>query len=131
MRYCGTWCIGLAALLACGESVVRKPVAADSVTSVAPSDSLVLSNIAGVEIWFTLSRSAAGADGSGCVERGLEIRRDGERVKVPLLYTGTPPVLLNDTTMRAMLWTHCRPGDAYLVNLRSGHPVPERGARRP
>ncbi len=46
---------------------------------------------------------------------------------MPLLYTGAPPVLVNDSTLRAVLWTHCQPGDAYLVNLRSGQPVRDDG----
>ena len=95
-----------------------------------PADSLVLSNAAGVQVWFTLARSAANAEGQACVERGLEIRRGGTRVKVPLLYTGTTPVLVNDSIMRAILWTHCRAGDAYLVNLRTGHPLRD-GSERP
>jgi hypothetical protein len=33
---------------------------------------------------------------------------------------------VNDTTMRARLSDHCAPGDAYLVNLRTGRPVRER-----
>ena len=125
------WYIGLAAFLACGGPTGQKSAAADSVTNVPPSDSLVLTNTAGVEIWFTLARAATGADGRRCVERGLEIRQGGKRVQVPLLYTGAPPVLLNDSTMRAMLWTHCQPGDAYLVNLRSGHPVREHARATP
>ena len=125
------WQVGLAALLACGGPTGRKPAAADRVTDVAPSDSLVLTNPAGVEIWFTLARAATGAGGLRCVERGLEIRQGGKRVQVPLLYTGAPPVLLNDSTIRAKLWTHCTPGDAYLVNLRSGHPVRERAGPTP
>lgn len=128
MTHGGPWYIGLAALLACGGSQGDRPAAADSVTRSPPGDSLVLTSRAGIEIWFTLARSATRADGSGCVERGLEIRHGGRRVKVPLLYTGTPPVLLNDSTMRAMLWIHCQPDDPYLVNLRSGHPVRERRA---
>lgn len=119
------WYLGLAALLACGGPTRQKPAAADSV-SVPPSDSLVLTNAAGVEIWFTLARSATGADGRRCVERGLQIRQGDKRLQVPLLYTGAPPVLINDSTMRAMLWTHCQPGEAYLVNLTNGHPVRER-----
>ena len=126
MTHRWAWYIGLVALFACGGPTRQKPAAADTVTNVPPTDSLVLSNTAGVEIWFTLARTATGADGRPCVERGLEIRRGGKRLRVPLLYTGAPPVLLNDSTMRALLWTHCRPGDAYLINLRSGHPVRER-----
>jgi hypothetical protein len=86
----------------------------------------VLTNAAGTEVWFTLARAAKGVDGRRCVERGLELRQGSKRVKVPLLYTGTAPVLLNDSTMRAILWTHCQPGDVYLVNLRTGHPERER-----
>jgi len=125
------WYVGLAALLACGGATGQKPAAAASVTNVPPTDSLVLTNTAGVEVWFTLPRVAMGADGRRCVERGLEIRQRGKRVQVPLLYTGEPPVLLNDSTMRAMLWTHCQPGDPYLVNLRSGHPARERAGATP
>ena len=126
MTHRRAWYIGVGALLACGGPTRQKPTAVDSLTSVLPTDSLVLTNAAGVEIWFTLARSATGADGGRCVERGLEIRQRGKRLQIPLLYTGAPPVLLNDSTMRAVLWTHCQPGDAYLVNLRSGYPVRER-----
>lgn len=90
-------------------------------------DSLVLTSPGGTQIWFTLARSATSAAGQTCVERGLEIRSQGKRVPVPLLYTGAPPLLVNDSTLRAVLWTHCQPGDAYLVNLRSGQPVREDG----
>ena len=86
-------------------------------------DSLVLASPGGAQVWFTLARNSTGADGQACVERGLEIRSQGRRIPVPLLYTGVAPVLVNDSTMRAVLWTHCQPGDAYLVNLRSGQPV--------
>jgi hypothetical protein len=96
-----------------------------------PADSLVISNADGVEVWFTLARVAQGPDGKQCVERGLEIRRGETRVQVPLLYTGTPPVLLDDSTMRALLWNHCRPVDAYRVDLRSGRPLRENVRTKP
>jgi hypothetical protein len=98
---------------------------------VRPPDSLVISSPRGVEVWFTLARSAKGLDGRQCQERGVEIRRAGTRIAVPLLYTGEPPELLNDSTIRARLWTNCRPGDAYLVDLRTGQPVRERTGRVP
>ena len=82
-------------------------------------------------MWFTLARPDTGRDGRHCQERGLEIRRAGTRIAVPLLYTGEPPELLNDSTMRARLWTNCMPGDAYLVDLRTGRPVPDRTRRVP
>jgi hypothetical protein len=96
-----------------------------------PPDSLVISTERGVEVWFTLARQAQGPDGKTCLERGLEIRRGDTRVQVPLLYTGTPPILLDDSTMRALLWNHCRPVDAYRVDLRSGRPLRENVRSRP
>lgn len=125
------WYSGLATFLACSGSTGQKPAAADSVTNAPPTDSLVLTYASGIEIWFTLARAATRADGQRCVERGLEIRQGGKRVQVPLLYTGSPPVLLNDSTMRAMLWTHCTPVNPYRVNLRTGHPVRERAGAAP
>ena len=57
----------------------------------------------------------------------VEVSWHGDRrVPVPLLYTGTAPEIVNDTTMRARLSDGCAPGDAYLVNLRTGRPVRER-----
>lgn len=97
--------------------VVRTPGAKQA-------DSLAAS-ARGVEIWFTLTRPARSASGTTCVERGLEIRRAERRIPVPLLYTREPPVILNDSMMRAVLWTDCRPLKPYLVDLRTGRPVPE------
>lgn len=123
--------LALVAIFACGGSKAETPVVADSVARALPVDSLVLTGAAGIEIWYTLARRSTGADGRACVERGLEIRRDGRRLQVPLLYTGSPPVLVNDSTMRATLWTHCIPGNSYRVDLRSGHPVRERSGAAP
>jgi hypothetical protein len=124
--------IALAALLLCAcRSDQRPPANGETGDASKPSDSLVISNADGVEIWFTLARVAQGPDRKRCVERGLEIRRGGTRVQVPLLYTGTPPVLLDDSTMRALLWNHCRPVDAYRVDLRSGRPLRENVRNKP
>ncbi len=106
----------------------RPPAPAASAAASEPVDSLAVSGTDGVEVWFTWARTAQGSDGNQCLERGLEIRRAGSRVPVPLLYTGETPTLLNDTTMRAVLWTHCKPLDSYLVDLRTGRPLRERGA---
>jgi hypothetical protein len=97
-----------------------------STRSPAPADSLVATAPGGVEIWFTLAREGKGADGRTCTDRTLEIRHGDSRVPVPLLYTGTAPEIVNDTTMRARLSDRCAPGDTYLVDLRTGHPVRER-----
>jgi hypothetical protein len=94
-------------------------------------DSLVTSTPRGVEVWFTLTRKAEGSDGKQCIERGLEIRQRGTRIPVPLLYTGEPPIMLNDSTMQAILWNHCQRVDFYLVDLRTGRPVRERRSGTP
>lgn len=110
-----------------GRQETRAP-AADSVSvePAAPAESLVATAPGGVEIWFTLAREGKAADGTTCADRTLEIRREGKRVPVPLLYTGSAPEIVNDSTIRARLSDRCAPGDAYLVNLRTGRPVRER-----
>lgn len=121
------WRIAVAVTLAGAcRSEERAAAARESGSTSESMDSLVLSSADGVEVWFTSGRVARGADGRQCMERGLEIRRGGTRVTVPLLYTAVPPVLVDDTTMRAQLWTHCSPMDSYLVDLRSGQPIRER-----
>ncbi len=112
-------------VLACGGGQREQP-ARDSVAQAAAPDSLVATAPGGVEIWFTLSRAGKAADGTPCVDRTLEIRRGDTRAPVPLLYTATAPELVNDSTIRARLSNNCVPGDAYLVDLRSGRPVRER-----
>lgn len=94
--------------------------------SAARADSLVATAPSGAEIWFTLSREGTAADGTRCIDRAIEIRRGESRVQVPLLYTGNAPEMVNDSTIRARLSDRCIPGDAYLVDLRSGRPVRER-----
>lgn len=131
MKWSRGWHTAFAVLVACGGSKARKPAVADSVSSLRPTDSLVLTTPKGAEVWFTLARSGTAVGGRQCVERGLEIRQGSRRVQVPLLYTGTPPVLLNDSTMQATLWTRCAPGDSYRVDLRTGHPVRVRSGATP
>jgi hypothetical protein len=119
------WCSFLLAILAgCGRverDVHEKPAGVSS----DPQDTLVTVVGAGREVWFTLARTGRAPDGTSCVERGLEIRGTDKPVPIPLLYTREAPVLLNDSTIRAVLWTNCRPADAYHVNLRTGRPVRE------
>jgi len=100
--------------------------AADAAQAPTPADSLVVTAPGGVELWFTLSREGKAADGTPCTDRTIEIRRGDTRIPVPLLYTGTAPELVNDSTIRARLSNQCVPGDAYLVDLRTGRPVRER-----
>jgi hypothetical protein len=121
-----SWPIRLSILLlACGGGD-REPPHPPAAEQVAPPDSLVATAPGGVEIWFTLARPGKSVDGTPCVDRTIEIRRGDTRIPVPLLYTATAPELVNDTTLRARLSDGCRPGDSYLVDLRSGRPVRER-----
>ena len=110
--------------LACAER--REAEAAEAGEGVrAPADSLVATVRDSTAIWFTLARRDSGDSGT-CTERTIEIRRGSARVPVPLLYTGAAPEIVDDTTLRARLWNHCRGGDAYLVDLRTGQPSRER-----
>lgn len=95
-------------------------------TPAASADSLVLTTPGGAEVWYTLVREARGSDGASCTERGLEIRRDGARLLVPLLYTRDSPQLFDDTTITARLYRDCVPGDRYRVSLRTAQPTPIR-----
>ena len=115
---------GVLGALACGKPAASPPSATDVATPATPADSLVARAPNGAEIWFTLSRSDSG-EGGRCTARAVEIRRNGTRMPVPLLYTGWAPEIVNDTTFRARLADHCRPGDTYLVNLRTGRPTRE------
>lgn len=121
-------CCVLVQVIACDARTDRavEQEADREVRTPAPADSLVATAPGGVEVWFTLSRESVAGDGTRCTERAIEIRRGGSRVQVPLLYTGSAPELLNDSTLRATLSNQCVPGDAYLVDLRSGRPVRER-----
>ena len=111
-------------LSACRTSAPPR-ASSDTTGASLPADSLVASTRDGVEIWFTLTRTDSASGGRHCQERGMEVRREGKRLPVPLLYTGETPVLINDSTLRARLWTNCQPGDFYLVDLTSGHPSRE------
>jgi hypothetical protein len=121
-------CGALVPTIACNTRGAETPEQADAevVQAPAPADSLVATAPGGVEVWFTLSREGKAADGTVCTDRTMEIRRGATRIQVPLLYTGTAPELVNDSTIRARLSNQCVPGDAYLVDLRTGRPVRER-----
>ena len=119
---CSALILLVALVAACGAE--ERPRSQDTATSSVP-DSLVATGKDGLQVWFTLTRVGLAPDGTSCVERGLEIRRGDTRIPVPLLYTGAAPVLLDQSTMRAELWNHCRPVGTYLVDLRSGRPVRE------
>jgi hypothetical protein len=116
--------LGLLAGVACADRAEPARAAAERPADV-PPDTLVATAPGGAEIWWTLARRDS-AGGRPCVERAVEIRRGAARTPVPLLYTTLAPEILDDTTARARLSTHCVPGDSYLVDLRTGRPVKER-----
>jgi hypothetical protein len=117
-----------AAALACspGDRPAAAPADSAPPAAAAPADSLVLTLRDGATVWYTLARDASAADGTPCVERGLEIRRGGTRVAVPLLYTRDIPSAADDSTLEARLYLHCAPGGRYRVNTRTGRPTPVR-----
>lgn len=110
--------LGAAGCAPAPDAAVRD-IAAD--TTRARADSMALAIPDGA-IWYTLVRDARAADGVPCEERGLEIRRSGDTVAVPLLYTRDVPTLLDDTTASARIYRDCAPGDLYRFDLRSGQP---------
>jgi hypothetical protein len=109
--------------LACRERPAP-PATGAPAQAAPPADSLVATAAGGVELWFTLARPDSGSGGR-CTARTIEIRHGSARTPVPLLYTVSPPEIVNDTTFRARLSDHCAAGDAYLVDLRTGRPVRE------
>ncbi len=112
-----------------GEPAPGMPPSAEPAAAASVTDSLVLSAPGGITVWLTEGRPGPESSGASCLERTLEIRRDSNRIKVPLLYTVSVPTLLNDSTMRAELAHFCRPAEAYRVDLRSGRPtrIPDEG----
>ena len=108
-----------------GEKAALEADAAAAARPV-PPDSLALSLGECTGIWFTIAREATAEDGSSCLERGLEIRDSSGTRLVPLLYTGEPPIVVDDSTVQVHLFRDCRPDALYRVNLRTGQPTPVR-----
>lgn len=85
------------------------------------TDTLVLT-LPGATVWLAEGRRAQDSTGAVCVERSVEIRRDSVRLKVPLLFTGSMPTALDDSTIRAELSRDCRVAQVYRVGVRDGLP---------
>ena len=122
----GTVLLGLALVaVSCGPDMPpasRQTTSADSAPA-QPAAQLVLTAAGGAEVWFGDARHSRDSAGTPCVERTLEIRGPAGRRIVPLLYTLDTPAVLDDSTIRARLYTDCRPGPAYRVDLRTGLPT--------
>jgi hypothetical protein len=110
-------------LSGCGGGVSDRPARHTEAQAPRLADTLALVAPGGVEVWFTDSRSARDSAGKSCVERVMQIRRAGQKIAVPLLYTGSTPRVINDSTIEAPIWLNCRPGNVYQVNLHTGRPV--------
>lgn len=111
-------------LSACAERPKQAALAVDSAAPTPVShDSLILTTRQGAEIWFVAERPATDSAGTSCTERAMEIRWGGKSTPIPLLYTGAEPRLINDTTIEAAIWLHCKPGNVYRVDLHNGRPV--------
>jgi len=116
----------VASLVACrSEPPAAAPPAETKASAEYPTlpDSLILRAPGGVDVYFSGARVGTDSSGATCVERGLVLVTSGNRTLVPLLMTGVPPTLVNDSTIRARIWLHCRPGNTYDVNLRTGVPT--------
>ncbi len=122
LRRLGWTCLVLAACSGETPKPAADTAAATPGELVLP-DSLVLRAPGGAEVWFTDARAARDSAGRPCVERVMEIRTAERTIPVPLLYTGAAPVLVGDTAFRADIWLDCRPGNRYVVSLRTGFPV--------
>ena len=107
----------------CDRSAPRPPEGAPPLAASTRAPELALTTPSGAEVWFGDARESRDSAGATCIERTLEIRVAGSRRIVPLLYTLDTPTVLDDSTIRARLFTDCRAGPAYRVNLRSGLPV--------
>jgi hypothetical protein len=115
--------IVMAAMLLAACAREKPPAPAGTSEPAAPADTMVLSAPGGRTIWLTAGRTATDSSGASCRERGIEIRSSDDTVRVPLLYTGDIPTVVNDSTIEARLWLHCVAGDPHRVNLRTGQPV--------
>ena len=109
-------------LAACG-GVNDRAVTADTVEAATAPDSMVLTVDDSTTVWLAEAREATDSTGASCLERVIEIRRDTSLRRVPLLYTAEAPLLLDDTTLSAVLYRDCRPTLTYRVDLRTGYPT--------
>lgn len=89
----------------------------------APADSMVLAVSDTEAVWLAEGRTASDSAGRSCVERSVEIRRPGARVKVPLLFVRSAPTRLDRDRLRAELSLRCRVMAIYAVEIATGRPI--------
>lgn len=118
----------IAGVVACGRERTPEAAPPDRMAAVSadPPDELAL-ELPGASVWHTSSREAIGPSGERCLERTLELRREGAPpVRVPLLYTRDVPRVIDDSTLEARVYLNCTPGDRYRIDTRTGQPTPVR-----
>ena len=118
----------IAGVVACGGERTPEAAPPDRLPAVSadPPDELAL-ELPGASVWHTSSREATDSSGERCLERTLEIRREGAPpVRVPLLYTRDVPRVIDDSTLEARVYLNCTPGDRYRIDTRTGQPTPVR-----
>jgi hypothetical protein len=92
-------------------------------SAVGPADSLVLTLPDSTQVWLVKGREGVAADGSTCVERGVQlVRKGGRRDLVPLLYTRTAPVLV-DGKLLATLSNRCADVATYTIDATTAQPT--------
>ena len=89
---------------------------------VGPADSLVLTLPDSTEVWLVQGRQGIAADGSTCVERGVQLRKGARRDLVPLLYTRTAPAWV-DGKLLATLSNRCADVATYTIDATTAQPT--------
>jgi hypothetical protein len=89
---------------------------------VGTADSLVLMLPDSTEVWLVKGREGIGADGSTCLERGVQLRKGERRDLVPLLYTREAPRLL-DGRLTATLSNRCADVATYTIDVTTAQPT--------
>jgi hypothetical protein len=117
-------CLVVVLLAGCGAHGEPEAGAVPEVAQAAPAvpDTLVLSLPGGNTVWLAEGRRAADSAGTPCFERSVEIRREGVKLKVPLLFTAAIPTRVDDSTFQALRYHDCRPANAYKIGVRDGMP---------
>lgn len=112
---------------ACGRTPAP-PAAADPAATAGPADSLVLTLPGGAEVWLVAGREGRSAGGATCVERSVELRRDGGRKLVPLLFVRAAP-RLEGSRLVATLSTDCADVADYVIDPVTAYPTRRGGGR--
>lgn len=110
----------------CSGEPPRPPAAPASPPG--PRDSLVLTLPDSTSVWLVRGREGIAADGTPCHERSIELRKDGRRLLVPLLYTRSAPHLEHGK-LYATLSNRCVDGAEYAIDPVTAYPTPRGGPR--